>query len=173
MNRALTAPFRPGSGVVGFSAINVAPSRTGERFEGDRTMKKFLIPALALAAASVAVPAAAQIRADVYVGSNAGYGYGDRGHGGYGYGYDRNWQPIHRRVANLDRRIDQGLRNGALSRREASSLRAELNALVRLERQYSRNGLSRQEVRDLDYRFDRLSQRVRIERRDRDGRGRW
>jgi len=139
-------------------------------------MKKFLIPALALAAASVAVPAAAQIRANVYVGAQPSYGYGN----GYGYGhdYDRNWQPIHRRVANLDRRIDQGVRNGALTRREASGLRAELNALVRLERQYSRNGLSRQEVRDLDHRFDRLAQRVRWERRDgdrrgRDGRGRW
>ncbi|HEV7228835.1 hypothetical protein [Brevundimonas sp.] len=137
-------------------------------------MKKFLIPALALAAASVAVPAAAQIRADVYVGAQPSYGYGN-GYGyGYGHDYDRNWQPIHRRVANLDRRIDQGLRNGALTRREASGLRAELNALVRLERQYSRNGLSRQEVRDLDYRFDRLAQQVRWERRDRDrNRGRW
>jgi hypothetical protein len=172
MNRALTAPFRPGSGGKRFSAVNVAPSRTGERFEGDRTMKKFLIPALALAAASVAVPAAAQVR--VTIGTAPAYGQA-YGYGNAGYGYDRNWQPIHRRVANLDRRIDQGVRNGALSRREASSLRAELNALVRLERQYSRNGLSRQEVRDLDYRFDRLSQRVRIERRDRDNRnrGRW
>ncbi|HEV2081532.1 MAG TPA: hypothetical protein VGR32_03655 [Brevundimonas sp.] len=135
-------------------------------------MKKFLIPALALAAASVAVPAAAQVRVSIGTAPayGQGYGYDD------GYGYDRNWQPIHRRVANLDRRIDQGLRNGALSRREASSLRAELNALVQLERRYSYNGLSRQEVRDLDYRFDRLSQRVRIERRDRDrdrNRGRW
>jgi hypothetical protein len=133
-------------------------------------MKKFLIPALALAAASVAVPAAAQIR--VTIGTAPAYG---QAYANAGYGYDRNWQPIHRRVANLDRRIDQGVRNGALTRREASGLRAELNALVRLERQYSRNGLSRQEVRDLDHRFDRLSQRVRIERRDRDNRnrGRW
>ncbi|MBU1324790.1 MAG: hypothetical protein KJ676_06070 [Alphaproteobacteria bacterium] len=132
-------------------------------------MKKFLIPALALAAASVAVPAAAQVR--VTIGTAPAYGQA-YGHAGYGYAHDRNWQPIHRRVANLDRRIDQGVRNGALTRREASGLRAELNALVRLERQYSRNGLSRQEVRDLDHRFDRLSQRVRIERRDRDTRGR-
>lgn len=131
-------------------------------------MKKFLIPALALAAASVAVPASAQVR--VTIGATPAYA---QAYGNAGYGYDRNWQPIHRRVANLDRRIDQGVRNGALTRREASSLKAELNGLVRLERQYSRNGLSRQEVRDLDYRFDRLSQRVRIERRDRDGRGRW
>lgn len=131
-------------------------------------MKKFLIPALALAAASVAVPAAAQVR--VTIGTAPAYG---QAYANAGYGYDRNWQPIHRRVANLDRRIDQGVRNGALTRREASGLRAELNALVRLERQYSRNGLSRQEVRDLDHRFDRLSQRVRIERRDRNTRGRW
>ena len=130
-------------------------------------MKKILIPALALAAASVAVPAAAQIRVEIGAGPAYGQAYGHAG-----YGYDRNWQPIHRRVANLDRRIDQGLRNGALTRREASGLRAELNALVRLERQYSRNGLSRQEARDLDRRFDRLAQRVRWERRDDDRRGR-
>jgi hypothetical protein len=171
MNRPLTASFRPGSGALRFSVVNVGPP-AGERFEGDRTMKKFLIPALALAAASVAVPAAAQVR--VTIGTAPAYGQA-YGYGNAGYGYDRNWRPIHRRVANLDRRIDQGVRNGALTRREASGLRAELNALVRLERQYSRNGLSRQEARDLDYRFDRLSQRVRIERRDRDhrNRGRW
>lgn len=134
-------------------------------------MKKILIPALALAAASVAVPAAAQVRVTIGAGPAYGQAYGNAGYG-YGHAYDRNWQPIHRRVANLDRRIDQGLRNGVLTRREASGLRAELNALVRLERQYSRNGLSRQEAQDLDRRFDRLSQRVRWERRDDDRRGR-
>lgn len=136
-------------------------------------MKKFLIPALALAAASVAVPAAAQIRVTIGTAPAYGQAYGHSGYGyGYGYGhdYDRGWQPIHRRVDNLDRRIDQGVRSGALTRREASGLRAELNALVRLERQYSRNGLSRHEARDLDRRFDRLSQRVRLERRDYDRR---
>jgi len=122
--------------------------------------KKALIPALALAAASVAVPAAAQ-----------SYGYGhDRGDR---YERDfRGWQPIAQRKYNLDRRIDVGLRNGQLSRREASRLRYELNRLVQLEYRYQRGGLSWRERQELDRRYDQLSRQVRYERRDRDGR-RW
>jgi hypothetical protein len=121
-------------------------------------MKKFVIPALFLAAASAAaVPAAAQ---------------------SHGRGPDRapavqshnNWQSIANRKVNLDRRIDQGLRNRSLSRREADRLKAELNSLVRLERSYLRGGLSRTERNDLDRRYDRLSAQVREERRDRDDR---
>ena len=42
-----------------------------------------------------------------------------------GYG---NWQTINPRQANLDRRIDQGIRNGSLDRREAIRLRAEFRS---------------------------------------------
>ena len=135
-------------------------------------MKKFLIPALALAAASVAVPAMAQ-----------SYGHQDRdGRGGYEQdrGGDRggrwdddrggNWQNISQRKYQLDRRIDRGERNRQLSRREATRLRYELNALVSLERSYMRGGLSFRERAELDRRYDRLSMQVRAERRDRDDR---
>ena len=119
-------------------------------------MKKFLIPAIALAAASVAVPAMAQnygqYRAPAYAQNHNG------------------WQNVSQRKYQLDRRIDQGQRNGQLSRREASRLRNELNALVRLERSYMRGGLSYRERADLDRRYDRLSVQVRAERRDRDNR---
>jgi len=125
--------------------------------------KKALIPALVLAAASVAVPAAAQ-----------SYGQHDRGgRDRDGPRYEQNhrgWQPISQRKYNLDQRIDVGQRNGQLSRREASRLRTELNALVRLEYSYQRGGLSLRERQDLDRRYDRLSQQVRYERRDRDDR---
>lgn len=121
-------------------------------------MKKALIPVLAIAAASVAVPAVAQnhgpARGPAYV----------QNHGG--------WQSISQRKYQLDRRIDVGIRNGALSRREASRLQTELNALIRLERSYMRGGLTRFERSDLDRRYDRLAVQVRMERRDRDGR-RW
>lgn len=122
--------------------------------------KKALIPALALAAASVAVPAAAQ-----------SYGYGhDRGDR---YERDlRGWQPIAQRRYNLDRRIDVGLRNGQLSRREASRLRSELNQLVQLEYRYQRGGLTWRERQELDRRYDALARQVSYERRDRDGRRR-
>ena len=122
--------------------------------------KKMIVPALALAAASVAIPAAAQ-------------SYHGPSHGparppvvdDY-----RGWQPINVRQAQLDRRIDQGVRNGSLSRREATRLRSEFNALNRLEVSYRRGGLSSWERADLDRRFDRLAAQIRAERRDRDDR---
>ena len=126
-------------------------------------MKKFVIPALFLAAASAAaVPAAAQ-----------SYGYDHRGPDrAPSYQSYNNWQSIAHRKVNLDRRIDQGVRTRQLSRREASRLQAELDSLVRLERSYMRGGLSRAERNDLDRRYDRLSAQVRYERRDNDNR-RW
>ena len=123
--------------------------------------KKMLVPALVLAAASVAVPAAAQS-----YGHNNDRGH-DRGHQNAGYG---NWQSINQRQAQLDRRIDQGVRNGSLSRREATRLRGEFNSLQRLEVSYRRGGLSVRERADLDRRFDRLSASIRYERRDNDNR---
>ncbi len=81
------------------------------------------------------------------------------------------WQSINARQANLERRITQSLRNGAISRREATSLRAEFRQIANLESRYRRGGLSAWERRDLDQRFDRLSTRIRMERRDNDGRG--
>ena len=125
-------------------------------------MKKFLIPAIALAAASVAVPAMAQ-----------NYGPQHRDDRGGRYEQDRGgWQNISQRKFQLDRRIDQGERNRSLSRREANRLRAELNALVQLERSYLRGGLTARERADLDRRYDRLSAQVREERRDNDNRRR-
>ena len=121
--------------------------------------KKILVPALVLASVSAAaLPAAAQ-------------NYNNRP--GYNQNYG-GWQSINVRQANLDRRIDVGLRNGAISRREATRLRNEFNQIARLEQQYRRNGLSLWERTDLDRRFDRLSAQIRTERWDnnnRHGRG--
>lgn len=81
------------------------------------------------------------------------------------------WQTINQRQANLDRRIDRGVQNGTLNRREAQRLRTDFRALNQLEYRYRRsNGLSQFERRDLDRRFDALSARVRFERNDRQGR---
>ena len=120
-------------------------------------MKKALIPVLAIAAASVAVPAMAQ--------NYDRHDRGDRYEQNYG-----GWQSISQRKFQLDRRIDVGLRNGSLSRREASRLQVQLNSLIRLERNYMRGGLTRWERNDLDSRYDRLAVQVRMERRDRDNR---
>ena len=132
-------------------------------------MKKALIPLLAIAAASVAVPAMAQNhdRYDRYERQDRD----DRHDRGDRYEQNRGgWQSISNRKFQLDRRIDVGLRNGSLSRREANRLKIELNSLVRLERNYMRGGLTRWERSDLDRRYDRLALQIRAERRDRDNR---
>jgi chromosome segregation ATPase len=107
-------------------------------------MKKFLAMAVAASALAVAAPASAQA-----------------------------WQSINQRQANLDARIDAGVRNGSLTRTEAARLRAEFHALARLEARYRASyGLSYAERADLDRRFDALSARIRYERRDDDRFGR-
>lgn len=143
-----------------------------------------LIPVLALtlAAGAVALPAAAQSYSrdddrhssrnddrshDRYDDRRSGRD-DDRRHGS-SYG-QANWQNINQRQANLDRRIDRGVRNGDLSRREAVRLRGEFNTLARLEQTYRRGGLTQWERADLDRRFDRLSAQVQYERRDNDNR---
>ena len=137
-------------------------------------IKKLLIPAIALAATSVALPAAAQ-SFSVSIGTTRAPAYAPGYAPGYGYDrYERDWVSINQRQRQLDRRIDQGVRNGQLTRREAQSLRREFNQLARLEANYRRNGLTRWERQDLDRRFDALEARIRYERRDRDrNRGRW
>lgn len=134
-----------------------------------RTIMATLVAATAVSAA--ALPAAAQ---------PYGYGYG-HGYDGYGYdggrreshdqgrwGHGRDDYNINRRQERLDRRIDRGLRDGSLTRREARDLREEFNRIAWLEARYRSNGLSYWERADLDRRFDRLEDRTRYERRDRD-----
>lgn len=135
-------------------------------------MKRLIASVLAISALAVAAPAFAQ------------QGYGDRDRDGVPNRYDNNnnnrdgyrgngqWQSINGRQANLDRRIDMGVRNGTLSRREAVSLRREFRQIALLESRYRRTGrgLNNWERQDLDRRFDRLSSRIRSERHDRQGR---
>lgn len=79
------------------------------------------------------------------------------------------WQPIAQRQANLERRIDQGVRRGDLTRPEAARLRGQFRDLNRLEANYRRSGggLSPSERADLDRRYDRLSDHVYAQRHDR------
>lgn len=123
-------------------------------------MRKLIVPALVLAAASVAAPSFAQSYHRPAPPPPPHHG---PQHAGYGA-----WQSINARQANLDRRIDRGVRNGQLSRREAVRLRGEFNSLLRLEANYRRSGLTAWERADLDRRFDRLSAQIRYERGDRD-----
>lgn len=104
-------------------------------------MKKILIPILAVSALAAAAPAMAA-----------------------------PWQNINQRQANLDRRIDQGVRSGQITRNEAVRLRGEFRQIATLEQRYRRTGggLEAWERRDLDRRFDTLSAKIKYERRDRD-----
>jgi len=78
------------------------------------------------------------------------------------------WQSINQREANLNQRIEQGIRKGSLTRPEAMRLRQDMRQLERLEAQYrhSRPGLTNSERRDLDRRFDVLSAKVFEQKHD-------
>jgi hypothetical protein len=77
---------------------------------------------------------------------------------------------VNERQAQLEQRIAAGQRNGGLTAREADRLREDFRAISRLERDYRPGGLSARERQDLDQRFDQLSQRIRVERTDNQGR---
>jgi hypothetical protein len=84
------------------------------------------------------------------------------------------WQNINARQNRIETRINQGIRSGALTRGEATRLRAQFRQIERLEVSYrrSRPGLTVAERRDLDRRFDMLERSIRIEKNDRNNRGR-
>ena len=77
-----------------------------------------------------------------------------------------DWQPLAQRQDQIERRIDNGMRNGELTRREARDLRQQFNGLLRLEDRYRRDGLNFRERSDLERRYDALAARVRFEKHD-------
>lgn len=82
------------------------------------------------------------------------------------------WQNINQRQAELDRRIDMGVRSGELTRAEARNLRGEFRDISRLEARYRNSGgLQAWERVDLDRRFTVLSAKVRWDRNDNQERG--
>ena len=95
---------------------------------------------------------------------------GDRGDDRRGGGDGQN---INQRQAELDARIDAGVRNGSLTNAEAQRLRAEFADIARAEAQYRANGraLTPNERADLDRRFDLLSSRIQYDRNDGQNRG--
>jgi hypothetical protein len=125
-------------------------------------MRKFLIPALILSAASISAPAAAQHRGQ----------HNDRADVAWNRGGPSR-QAINELLRDLDRaesRIDRSVQRRIISQREGFGLRREANQIrVRLNRA-SRNGISGREFGALRSQVDRLEQRLRIERQDRDGR---
>jgi hypothetical protein len=106
-------------------------------------MKK-LLTAMAVSALAAAAPAAAQYsNQDVHADARGG-------------------GSVETRIARLDARIEAGVRSGEISRSEARTLRNRLRDITRLERQYSRNGLSQQERADLRQRVRSFREELRM-----------
>jgi len=127
-------------------------------------MRKFLIPALVLSTVVGVAPAAA---------SHGGYHSDrDRGHVAWNRGGPSR-QAINELIRDLNRvetRIERSAQRRIISPREAISLRREANQIERQLQRASRNGISGREFGALRVQVNRLEQRVRIERQDRDGR---
>jgi hypothetical protein len=121
-------------------------------------MKKFTIMLASVAVAAAAMPAIATAAPAP----------------NYGFVQGGAWQNINARQARIEARINQGIRSGALTRREAVQLRAQFRAIANLEARYraSRPGLTMAERRDLDRRFDALERSIRVQKHDYDHRGR-
>ena len=83
----------------------------------------------------------------------------DDNDGGYGGGYG-GWQQLAGQSAAFDARVAASLRNRTISRTESTRLRADFQALVRLEAQYDRDGLNDRERQDLEARYADLNRRV-------------
>ncbi len=100
-------------------------------------MNKVISVAVAVASLAVAVPAAAQTLR-----------------------HDNN------RISNMEHRINQGVRDGSLTWREARELRRRVNRARRVEYRYERHGVQRWERRALDRRLDRVSNEIWRQRHD-------
>jgi hypothetical protein len=128
-------------------------------------MRKFLIPALVLSTVVGVAPAAA---------NHGGY-HGDRGHGQHA-GWTRGGpsrQAINELIRDLHRvetRIERSAQRRIISPREAFGLRREAGQIERQLQRAGRNGISGREFGMLRGQVNRIEQRLRIERQDRDGR---
>lgn len=109
------------------------------------------------------------------IGALLGAVFGDA-YGASGQGFEDDWErgrrPLAERRADLEARIDIGVRDGSISYAEANRLRTDYDGLVQLEARYAADGrLTVQERADLRDRYQRLSQQVEDQRDD--GYGQW
>lgn len=125
-------------------------------------MRKFLIPTLLLSTVVAVAPAAA---------NHGGY-HRDRGHVEWNRGGPSR-QAINELIRDLNRvemRIERSAQRRIISQREAFSRRREAASIERQLQRASRNGISGREFGALRVQVNRIEQRLRIERNDRDGR---
>jgi len=125
-------------------------------------MRKFV---LSVAAAGAALVAASPAAAQFYPARQpAPYGY----NGYNNYGQIRSLQV---RIDNIERQINRLDRRDRIGGRSADRLRDEANNIERRLRERARGGLSPREAGDLQYRVQRLEERVQFALNDRYGRG--
>jgi hypothetical protein len=77
--------------------------------------------------------------------------------------------PVNQRAQMIQTRINQGLRSGALDRREAFQMQGQLRGIQSLEYRYrlSDGRIDIRERADLERRYDALSAKVRFNKHDR------
>lgn len=115
-------------------------------------MRNIFLGMTAIAVASVAAPAAAQY----YPNHNQNYP------GQYqNYGNQNAHDNMSSRIGQLQTRLEEGVRNGSISRREARSIRQNIQRLTYAVHQYSANGYSGQERAALQQRIQTIRQQLR------------
>ncbi len=125
-------------------------------------MRKLLVSVALATVTLAAVPAAAQYQ-------NPHSGWSQRGSDHRGVN-QRAVLQLSRELNQVETRIERSARRGIISPREAFALRRQANQVRFQLSRSGRNGLSGREFASLQVQVNRLEQRVRVERRDRDGR---
>jgi hypothetical protein len=123
-----------------------------------------------IAAAGAALIAASPAAAQYYPQPQpAPYGYNN----GYNNGFRGNWgqvRELRARIYQVRQQIERLDHRDAIGRRAADRLVHEANEIDRRLADRSRGGLDPREVGDIQYRIQRLEQRVQVALNDRGGR---
>jgi hypothetical protein len=119
-------------------------------------MRKLLVSVALATATLAAVPAAAQYHP---VSSARWHGPDQRA-----------VVQLLRQLDQVDVRIDRSARRGIISQREANGLNRQADRIRTRLHRTGRNGLTGREFASLRVQVNQLEQRLRVERRDRDGR---
>lgn len=131
-------------------------------------MKKLTTLTLIGAASALALSATAVSAQDYGRYDHDRYNNGSYDNGRHDNGNRGGWRGsnLDQRQAQLERRIDWGVRNGSLDRTEANYLRTEARRIGWVESRYRVDGLNGWERADLDRRLDRLSDNIRKQTHD-------